>query len=188
MREWRKHQLAITLYEHGHSARDVGELLDMSTHEVSKIVERVGVSRSRKEAAQLTKRREVERVRLQQVTLLLDVAEDLAAKIGIPAELLLDVLVYRLAMRLAPTPEPAAKPEVKTVSKPRRGRDTPKCVSECDLGCTQRCAKTTGSSDNARPPGSLPASKAPQGQRAGVPYVRTGLSFPEPGPRSRWGS
>jgi hypothetical protein len=152
LRERWKHRLAITLYEHGHSAPSVGELLDMPTWEVSKIVTRAGVGRSRKEAAQITK--DIDRRQTQHVTLLTDIAENLAAKINLSADLLLDVLAYRLSARGVPEPtseftEPQPNPNTTSQLK-RTQRHPPTCVSLCDFGCTHPCAKTVGGDDTAR--------------------------------------
>src|SRR6266536_4561656 len=100
MHERWKQRPAITLDEDGQSAPNVGELLDMPTWEVSKIVTRAGVGRSRREAAQITKG--VDRRQIQHVRFLVDITEDIATKINLSADLLLDVLAYRLSARCAP--------------------------------------------------------------------------------------
>jgi hypothetical protein len=148
MRERWIHRLVITLYEHGQSAPNVSELLDMPTWEVSKIVTRAGVGRSRSEAAQITKG--VDRRQIQHVRLLVDIAEDMATKTNLSADLLLDVLAYRLSA--TSTAVPVVKttdlgPNTKTAFRPiRRGRNLRTCVSVCDFGFTHRCAKTIGGS------------------------------------------
>ncbi len=110
---------------------------------------RAGVGRSRREAAQITKG--VDRRQIQHVRLLVDITEDIATKINLSTDLLLDVLAYRLSARCAPVPTIKAaepQPDPKTASTPNRKREnSPTCINVCDFGCTHQCAKTIGDND-----------------------------------------
>lgn len=135
----RTHELAIALYERGHSARDVGELLDLPRGTVSGLVTRAGISRGRDEAVRLALRHRQVRTNVAHVTLLGDVVADVAAKLGISADLLLAVLADRLhttdriADRVADRGDDVTGPVA----------ERPLCVGVCSFGCTHWCARST---------------------------------------------
>jgi len=143
----RTHELVIALYERRPSARDVGELLDLPRGTVSGLVTRAGISRGRDEAVRLALRHRQVRTNVAHVTLLGDVVADVAAKLGITADLLLAVLADRLhttdrtTNRVADRGDGRGDGHGDEVSGPVAER--PLCVGVCSCGCTHRCARST---------------------------------------------
>lgn len=158
----RTHQLAITLYKRGLSARDVGELLDLPRGTVSGLVARAGVIRGRAEATRLARRNRQVRTHIAHVTLLSDVVEAVAGKLGITAELLLAVLADRHDTTSHPTSHPTGSTTACTTDRatdragglgdglggdvgvPVAGEPVAgglSCVAACLFGCTHRCAR-----------------------------------------------
>lgn len=151
-RRW-THQLAIALYKLGHSARDVGELLDLPRGTVSGLVTKAGVSRGRDDAVRLALRHRQVRTNVAHVTLLGDVVVDVAAKLGITADLLLAVLADRLHSADHVTSSTTTRV---TDRRPGHGDDDIEpvasglsCVDVCSFGCTHRCARSTAPIETA---------------------------------------
>lgn len=149
----RTHQLAIALYKLGHSARDVGELLDLPRGTVSGLVTKASVSRGRDEAVRLALRHRQVRTNVAHVALLGDVVVDVAAKLGITADLLLAVLADRLHSTDHATNSTNAR---MTDRRPGHGDDDVEpvagelsCVDVCSFGCTHRCARSTAPVETA---------------------------------------
>lgn len=178
-RELTELELVVALYQQGRSAREVGDLMGLSAVVVNKAVRAAGVIRTPQEAAGLATRRLVARNKIAKLHLmklaerwLADAeVEELADEFGVPADLLWDALAMQLSTRGGVTRTPELR-----------------CVGTCSYGCTERCAITAPVGDRAKVPGTPRSSPARQGQAEGVPYARTGLQLPEPGPRSRWDS
>lgn len=146
----RTHELAIALYERGHSARDVGELLDLPRGTVSGLVTRAGISRERDEAVRLALRHPQVRTNVAHVTLLSDVLVDVAAKLGITADLLLAVLAARLHITDHPTDRTLGHGDGCGDDDAEPVAGGLSCVGGvCSFGCTHRCARNTTPAETA---------------------------------------
>jgi hypothetical protein len=146
----RTHELAIALYERGHSARDVGELLDLPRGTVSGLVTRAGVSRGRDEAVRLALRHRQVRTNVAHVTLLGDVVVDVAAKLGITTDLLLAVLADRLHITDHPTDRTPGHGDGRGGGDVAPVAGGLSCVGGvCLFGCTHRCARITTAAGSA---------------------------------------
>jgi hypothetical protein len=154
----------------------VGDLMEMSAVVVNKTVRAAGVIRTPQEANRLATRRRVASSEIAKLDIMqlaerwLDGAEveELADEFDVPADLLWDALAEQLSTRGGVTRAPKLK-----------------CAGTCSYGCTERCAITAPVHDRAKVPGT-PRASTHQGQREGIPYIRTGLNLPHPGQHSRW--
>lgn len=179
IREITELEMVVALYQQGRSAREVGDLMDMSAVVVNNIVRAAGVIRTPQEAAGLATRRKVARGKLAKLDIKSLVerwlagaeTEELADELDVPADLLWDALAEQLSTRGGVT---------------RKSKLT--CAGTCSYDCTERCAITAPVHDRAVVPGTPRSSSARQGQAEAVPYVRTGLQLPEPGQYTRWQS
>lgn len=178
IREITELDMVVALYQQGRSAREVGDLMDMSAVVVNNIVRAAGVIRTPQEAAGLATRRKVARNKIAKLDIksvaerwLADAeVEELADELHVPADLLWDALAEQLSTRGGVTRKPKLA-----------------CAATCSYSCTERCAITAPVNDRAKVPGT-PRPSARQGQAEGVPYVRTGLQLPEPDQYTRWQS
>jgi hypothetical protein len=171
--------LIIALYQQGRSARDVGDLMEMSAVVVNNIVRAAGVIRTPQEANRLASRRLMARNTIAKLDIkrlaerwLGDAeVEELADELDVPADLLWDALAAQLSTRGGVTRAPKLT-----------------CAGTCSYGCSERCAITAPVHDRAVVPGTPRSTLGRQGQGERVPYVRTGLQLPERGQYTRWQS
>lgn len=177
LREPTEHELVVALYQQGQSAREVGDLMGLSAVVVNKLVRAAGVIRTPGEANRRASQRRVARTKIAKLDLVKFAerwlagaeVEELADELSVPADLLWEALARQLSTRGGVTRTPKLT-----------------CAGTCTYSCTERCAITAPVNDRAKVPGTPRTSSGRQGQAEGVPYVRTGLHLPEPGPRSRW--
>jgi hypothetical protein len=172
-------ELVVDLYKQERSAAEIHDLMGIPYQTVNGLVRVAGVMRTPTEAVQLASRRFSARSRIARLDIV-DLAgrwvagaevETLADEACVPTDLLWDALAEQLSTKDWNT-------RAYTLS----------CVGACSYGCTTQCAQRVLVGDRAKLPGSFPPTNARRGPREGVPYARTGLRLPEPGPHPRWNS
>jgi hypothetical protein len=179
VREITEFEMVVALYQQGQSAREVGDLMEMSAVVVNNTVRAAGVIRTPQNANRLANHRLMARNKIVKLDIkslaerwLAEAeVEELADELHVPADLLWDALSIQLSAQGGVTRKPRLT-----------------CAATCSYGCTERCAITAPVHDRAKIPGTPRPSSARQGQGEGVPYVRTGLQLPEPGQYTRWQS
>ena len=171
-RVWRHEAVCIIgLYQQGRSHREVAELTDRTVTVVRNLVHGAGLGRTRAESLRLAAWRKEALAKLATI----DIRplarrwaagvepEALAKEHAVPADLMWEALADALSWM---TPAEVETPVM--------------CFDVCTYGCTHQCALSL--------PIAPPPPSPKQSIRPGIPSVRLGVSIPEPGPRSRWGS